>query len=163
MRKILVFGNSGSGKSTLAKSLASSEGLSHFDLDQIAWLPTNPPERMPLDESAQQINQFIATHSSWVIEGCYADLIEIATPHATEMIYLKLSIDDCVSNARNRPWEPHKYPSKELQDKNLDMLIEWIRTYPNRDDACSLAAHEKLYQDFQGIKTIEIKNRARTP
>ena len=26
-----------------------------------------------------------------------------------------------------RPWEPHKYPSKEAQDANLALLIGWIR------------------------------------
>ena len=161
LRRVIVFGNSASGKSTLAKSFAASDGLSHFDLDAIAWLPTDPPERMPVHESAKQINQFIASHSAWVIEGCYADLIEIAEPYATEMVFLNLSVDECISNAKKRPWEPHKYSSKEMQDANLEMLINWIREYPNRVDACSLAAHEKLFENFQNVKTMETSNNIR--
>ncbi|QEG21498.1 P-loop NTPase family protein [Mariniblastus fucicola] len=159
MRKVIVFGNSGSGKSTLAKSLAASNGLAHFDLDTIAWLPTSPPERMPIAESGSHIGNFISANASWVIEGCYADLLEIASHDATEAVFLNLSVDDCVSNAQNRPWEPHKYPSKQAQDENLEMLLNWIRSYPTRDDPCSQAAHEKLYSNFQGTKTMVAENR----
>ena len=158
MKRILVFGNSGSGKSTLAKSIASTDGYSHFDLDSIAWLPTVPPEHAPIADSKNLINQFIDKHSDWVIEGCYADLIEIAVPYATEMVFLNLSVDDCIANAKRRPWEPHKYASKQLQDSNLDMLIDWIRAYPERDDACSLSAHQELYSRFDGNKTMRTSN-----
>ena len=159
MQRIVVFGNSGSGKTTLAKLLSQSNELAHFDLDSIAWLPTDPPERRPLKDSAAQINEFIASNDGWVIEGCYADLIEIALPRASEMIFLNLSVDDCIANARNRPWEPHKYPSKEAQDGNLQMLIDWISAYPDRDDVCSLRAHLALYEQFQGTKAMETSRR----
>jgi len=143
----------------LAKSLAGSiDGLAHFDLDTIAWLPTIPPERMPIAESAEQINHFISENTECVIEGCYADLLAIASAHASEMIFLNLSVEDCIANAKNRPWEPHKYPSEELQNENLEMLLEWIRAYPTRNDECSLAAHEKLYENFEGSKSIVNKN-----
>ena len=161
MRRLVVFGNSGSGKSTLAKSLSKSEGLSHFDLDNIAWLPTDPPERSPLQDCGEKINQFIASNDGWVIEGCYADLIEFAAHHATEMIFLNLSVDDCIANARSRPWEPHKYPSKVAQDEALQMLIDWITAYPERDDTCSLQSHLALFERFPGNKTMETKRQQR--
>jgi adenylate kinase family enzyme len=159
MRRILVVGNSGSGKSTLAKSLCSTNDFAHYDLDPIAWLPTTPPIRTPIVDSAKLIEKFISEHSNWVIEGCYSDLLEIAVPHATELIFLNVPVEDCVSNARSRAWEPHKYSSKELQDANLPMLIDWIVEYPNRkNDTCSLSAHESLYSSFSGIKSIRTAN-----
>ncbi len=161
MRGVLIFGNSGSGKSTLAKSLADSDDLAHFDLDTIAWLPTDPPQRMPVAESAEQISRFLSENSDWVVEGCYTDLIEITSRYATEMIFLNLSVDDCIENAKNRPWEPHKYPSKELQDENLEMLLDWIRAYPTREDVCSLNAHQQLYDNFEGIKSMLNANETR--
>ena len=157
VRRVLVFGNSGSGKSTLATSLANSEGLAHFDLDNIAWLDADPPERSPLAQSSEKISQFVAENEGWVIEGCYADLIELAATHANEMIFLNLSVEDCVKNARNRLWEPHKYPSKEAQDANLEMLIDWIEQYPFRDDPCSLQAHKSLFDRFAGSKQMVSK------
>lgn len=154
MRKILIFGNSGSGKSTLAKKWADAESLAHLDLDTLAWLPTIPPQRAPVEQSKSSIEGFMTRYQSWVIEGCYADLLDIASAKASEIIFLNLSIDQCIKNARARPWEPHKYESAEAQDKNLEMLIEWIKQYETRDDVFSHDAHLKFYENFDGKKTI---------
>jgi len=157
-RKILLFGNSGSGKSTLARKLCESDGLAHLDLDTVAWQPTNPPTRKPLDESKQAIEAFMADRDGWVIEGCYTDLLMLASDQSTEIIYMDLPIDLCVSNAKKRPWEPHKYASKEAQDTNLAMLINWIKDYCSRDDTFSKAAHAKFYTDYSGKKTSYNEN-----
>jgi len=158
MRKILVFGNSASGKSTLAKRLAKSENLAHLDLDLLAWQPTNPPTRTPLQQSAQAINEFMQSHNSWVIEGCYSDLLTIAQAESREIIFMNLSIEDCIVNANSRPWEPHKYDSKTAQDANLAMLIEWISQYELRDDTFSKAAHITFYQNYVGVKKMLTSN-----
>jgi adenylate kinase family enzyme len=158
LSKVLIFGNSGSGKSTLAKALSGQRGLAHLDLDTLAWLPINPPQRMPLAESRAAIEAFMSSCDHWVIEGCYADLLEIAAPHATEAVYMNLPIAACIENARNRPWEQHKYASKAEQDKNLDMLIEWISQYPTRQDVFSEAAHRTLYEAFAGKKRMIARN-----
>lgn len=162
MKRIVIFGNSGSGKSTMAKKLCSENSeLAHLDLDTLAWLPTNPPERKPLQESAAAIKKFIQENAEWVIEGCYADLIEIALPDTTELIYLNLPVDDCIANAKSRPWEPHKYPSKEEQDANPDFLLQWIAAYETRDadDVFSKARHNKLFAEFNGDKREILKNK----
>ena len=137
MNKILIIGNSASGKSTLARKLAETRNLAHLDLDTIAWLTVNPPQRNPLGECQLLIDKFINSHQKWVIEGCYTDLIEIASAQANQLIFLNLSIDDCIKNAQNRQWEKHKYESKTSQDENLTMLIEWIKNYKQRDDLFS--------------------------
>ncbi|MFT4924902.1 MAG: adenylate kinase family enzyme [Phenylobacterium sp.] len=163
MRKILIFGNSGSGKSTLAKVLASSLQLAHLDLDPLAWLPMapgkkTPPGRMPLSQSAEQIKTFTNANAQWVIEGCYTDLLDITSAEANEIIFLNLEPQDCISNAKERPWEPHKYDSKAAQDSNLPMLIDWINQYVHREDVCSRSAHLQFYQSFSGLKTMRTSN-----
>ncbi|MEP0356767.1 MAG: AAA family ATPase [Paraglaciecola sp.] len=158
MKKIVIFGNSGSGKSTLAKHLSKKEGLAHLDLDTIAWLPTNPPQRKPLTDAEYEIYNFTNNHDSWVIEGCYSDLLELTLDSATEIIFMKLSIQDCIANAKQRPWESHKYASIEDQDANLNMLIEWISEYTNRRDSFSYTAHQALFQKFMGNKTMFTNN-----
>ena len=158
MQRIVIFGNSGSGKSTLAKELQRDNDLPHLDLDLIAWQPTSPPERKPIFESSQEIRAFMDSNAQWVIEGCYADLLEIVIPESSEIIYLNLPVEACISNARNRPWEPHKYESKEAQDANLDMLIDWIAQYADRNDTFSKPAHEKLFKDYEGKKTMYTNN-----
>ena len=158
MKKIIIFGNSGSGKSTLAQELSQAYQLAHLDLDTIAWQPTSPPQRVPLRESARQIEQFISDHKGWVIEGCYSDLLAFAMEAAEDMIFMNLPIEQCIANAKNRPWEPHKYESKAAQDANLAMLISWIADYTKREDTFSQQAHEQLFKSFSGHKTMYVSN-----
>lgn len=162
MRKILIFGNSGSGKSTLAMQLADKEALAHLDLDTLAWLPVLPPERAPIEDSKRKIIEFIELNDGWVIEGCYTDLIEIAGSEAHEVIFMNLTVCQCVENAKKRPWEPHKYASKKAQDSNLVMLINWIKGYTERDDTFSLKSHLGFYAGFHGKKTMYIDNEKNT-
>jgi adenylate kinase family enzyme len=150
--RYLVLGNSGSGKSTLALRLARAQTLPHLDLDTLAWLPTEPPARRPLDESRQEVESFLAAGNRWIIEGCYADLLAIPLPRCTRLIFLNPGVDACVANALARPWEPHKYPSKESQDANLGMLLGWIREYDTRTDVFGLRAHRALFDGFDGEK-----------
>ncbi len=159
MKKILIFGNSGSGKSTLAEKLSVSNDSAHLDLDTLAWLPTVPPIRESLAKSREKIETFTSRNHNWIIEGCYTDLLEVVSPEATEIIYLNLPVELCIENARRRPWEPHKYTSKEAQDENLNMLIEWITQYMKRDDEFSYKSHMKFYASFPGKKSM-VKHNA---
>ena len=75
MQRVVVFGNSGSGKSTLAKNYSVKYGIAHLDLDILAWQDTNPPTRIPLNDSVTKIEKFLEENQNWVIEGCYSDLL----------------------------------------------------------------------------------------
>jgi len=161
LKKVVIFGNSGSGKSTLARELNKKENLPHLDLDSIAWLDTSPPKRKPINESRRDIDAFIGANAQWIVEGCYSDLLEIAISKSSEIIYLNIPIETCVANATNRPWEPHKYLSKEAQDTNLPMLIDWITQYAERDDTFSKSSHMALYENYEGKKTMYTNNERR--
>ena len=151
-RRVLLFGNSGAGKSTLARRLHQTEGLAHLDLDTLAWLDCSPPERRRVEDSQSDIDDFVRVNSAWVIEGCYADLLALAAPLATELIWLNPDTETCVGHALARPWEPHKYASKAAQDANLPMLIDWIRAYDTREDEFSRKTHAALFEGFSGAK-----------
>jgi len=152
LKKILVFGNSGSGKSTYAKNISLNENLIHLDLDTVAFEKDNPIQRRPLIASLVEIKLTIKQSDSWVIEGCYGDLIQCLLEYANELVFLNLPIKLCQQNAKNRPWEPHKYESKSAQDKNLPMLLDWIADYYQRNDTFSFAIHNGLYESFKGSK-----------
>lgn len=159
MKKILVFGNSSSGKTTLARELSTSLGLDHLDLDTLAWQLTSPPERRPLRESEDGIRNFIKHSEGWIIEGCYTDLLELISEESEEIIFLNIPIEECITNAKSRPWEPHKYESKEAQDANLGMLIDWIQQYATRDDTFSEASHKEFYEKYSGKKRMITSHR----
>ena len=154
MARILVVGNSGSGKTTLARRLQQTLDLPCLELDTLAWLPGTPPQRRTLAESRQQIQRFTRFNQHWVIEGCYADQLTLLGTAADESVFLKIPEQECLANARSRPFEAHKYSSEASQNRNLAMLLQWIRDYPNRTDTCSLDAHQLLYESFPGGKHL---------
>lgn len=143
----------------MAKELSVKYKLSHLDLDTLAWLPTSPPRRKSPCESEKEIVKFIKRNTGWIVEGCYSDLLEIAMRESDKIIYMNLSIEKCISNAKKRPWEPHKYTSKEAQDANLEMLINWISQYTERSDDFSKKSHEALYEQYKGLKEMITSNR----
>jgi len=152
MQNTIIIGNAGSGKSSLAKALASQYASASLDLDTLAWSNEKPPTRKLLSDSVLEINAFLEKNKNWVVEGCYADLIAAFIVKADRLIFLNPGIETCVDNCQKRPWEPHKYSSMQAQNKNLAMLLEWVRSYPTRDDEMSLSAHRKLYDEFNGDK-----------
>lgn len=152
MERIVIFGNSGSGKSSLAKSLASLHRAEHLDLDLIAWESERPGVRADFEESERALLRFIEGAGGWVIEGCYSGLLKVAAGYCTELIFLNPGVEACVENCKARPWEPHKYPSREAQDANLRMLLGWVREYETRDDEFSLREHRRLFDTHEGKK-----------
>lgn len=114
-----------------------------------------------MEQAYVDIQRFISENAEWVIEGCYTDLLELVTPFATEAIFMNLPVHLCQKNAGNRPWEPHKYKSKEAQDENLEMLLDWISGYADRSDALSHSAHCVFYDSFRGEKEEITSNERR--
>lgn len=152
MRRIAIIGNSGSGKSTLARTLAAEIGAVVLDLDAVAWEPGLPPRPRNPTEAVRAVRNFCAAHAVWIIEGCYGDLVESVLDEGTELIFLNIPEETCVSHCRSRPWEHRKYPSKAEQDARLEYLLGWVRDYYRRDDTMSLQAHRRIYEQHRGPK-----------
>lgn len=160
--KLLVFGNSGSGKSTYARAMATSHELMHLDLDTIVWEPDQIAVQRPAENIRVSLDSFLATHSRWIIEGCYGDWVTHAAPFCSELVFLNPGLEACLAHNRNRPWEPHKYASREQQDAMLEHLQAWVAGYYTRDDAWSYAAHRALFDRHVGAKTEHVQPTAMT-
>lgn len=148
--RIILLGNAGAGKSTLAKVLTLREPASRLSLDDVAF--DGGTQRRPLKDSIADVEQFIAAHQSWIIEGCYADLIEPTLRYCEELIFLNPGIETCVAHCRSRPWEPEKFESSREQEQNLAQLIAWVRRYEERVDEYGLLRHRALFESFRGEK-----------
>jgi len=151
--RILIFGNSGSGKSTLAAKLAREHGIAHLDLDSIVWEPGETAVQRPTDAIFASLSSFLSRHQSWVIEGCYGELVAAASGQCTELIFLNPGPEACLANNRRRPWEPHKYASKAAQDAMLDNLQAWVLGYYERQDQWSYHVHRQIFDSFAGRKS----------
>ena len=150
--RIVLLGNAGAGKSTMARRLAAAAGrdVARLSLDEIAW--NEGTERKPLEESRELLARFIRSHESWIVEGCYADLVESALPFCTELRFLNPGIEACLRHCRSRPREPEKFSGPDEQRAMLDQLLEWVGTYESRTDEYGLARHRALYESHSGAK-----------
>jgi adenylate kinase family enzyme len=150
--RIAVFGNSGSGKSTLARHLAVTHSLPMLELDNIVWEPQKIAVLRDQHAIHEDLRLFLHANEQWVVEGCYGELIALTTDFAPEFVFLNPGVEVCVENNRTRPWEPHKYASKEAQDQMLAGLVAWVEDYYRRDDGWSLVAHRRLFDAYSGPK-----------
>ncbi len=151
--RVLVFGNSGSGKSTFAKQLSSAHGLPHLDLDSIVWEPGQVAVQRSPEAIEASLSGFLAGNNRWVIEGCYGELVQAASSHCTELVFLNPGLETCLAHNRARPWEPHKYASPEAQNAMLENLQAWVAGYYERRDQWSYHAHRGIFDSFTGPKS----------
>ena len=150
--RFAIIGNSGSGKSTLAKRLAGFVDAPVLDLDTVAWETGKIAEpRNPLLARAD-VAAFCTSRHSWIVEGCYAGLIAATFQHRPYLLFLEPGLEQCISNCKSRPWEPHKYKSQEEQDEKLHFLLAWVEDYYQRSGDMSLAEHQALFDAYDGKK-----------
>jgi len=157
MMRIAILGNSGSGKSTLAHKIALESGAAVLDLDTIYWDPTRVAVRRHDNDVHHDLDHF-CNLENWIAEGCYGDLIARTFHWRPQLIFLNPGEEICRANCRDRPWEPHKYPSKAEQDAKLALLLAWVSEYYVRDGDMSYKRHRELFDAYEGPKR-EITSR----
>jgi adenylate kinase family enzyme len=150
--RIAVLGNSGSGKSTLARWLVARHGAAMLDLDTVAWEPRQIAVAREASQARADVARFCQSHDSWVIEGCYAGLVEACLPFRPTLIFLNPGAEVCLAHCRGRPWEPHKYASQQEQDARLGFLLSWVQEYYVRDGDLSLSGHRLCFDRYDGPK-----------
>jgi hypothetical protein len=117
------------------------------------WEPNQIAELRPASAIRASLEAFITANPTWVIEGCYGDLVEAAASRATELVFLNPGLEACLTNNARRPWEPHKYASPEQQDAMLANLQTWVAGYYQRADPWSYEAHRRIFDAHRGRKT----------
>ena len=155
--RIAILGNSGSGKSTAARWLAQHSAAPLLDLDTIAWVPGQIAVPRDSHEAQAELSQF-CSQPSWIIEGCYGDLVQHSLGFAPLLLFLNPGIEQCVANCLSRPWEPHKYASQAEQDQRLAFLLDWVRDYETRDGPMSYQSHRDCFEQYRGPK-LEVQQR----
>ncbi len=148
--RVAILGNSGSGKSTLARQLALAVQAPVLDLDTVAWEPERIAVPRDAVAAARDVEAFCAANEHWVVEGCYANLVDSTFAFRPHLLFLDPGAEQCLANCKSRPWEPHKYSSPQEQDQRLQFLLAWVQEYYSRDGDMSHRGHLALFQAYAG-------------
>lgn len=150
--RLVVIGNCGSGKTALAERVGEALRLPVQDLDLLHWRA----EGRKRDESeAKALVADIAEGPSWVIEGVYGWLAEVALDRATALIWLDLSWVECREGLLRRGLRRGMTPNDQ------EALLAWSSAYWTRETPSSFIGHSQLYQRFHGRKA-RLRARAET-
>lgn len=139
MDRVFVVGNGGSGKTWLTERLAERLRAPPVHLDDLHWLLNFVGER-PRDERDQLVT-VAANGSTWVMEGIYGSVLKQVLPRVTTLIWLDLSVDECVSNLLERG------QTGGGTDEQFEELLEYARGYPLRQNHLnSFDGHQRLFE-----------------
>jgi Adenylate kinase and related kinases len=150
--RVAVLGNSGSGKSTLARWIAGYTYAPLLDLDTVVWEPGKIAVARSPEAARSDLHAFCSARNHWIIEGCYASLVNTALEYSPLLIFLNPGEGQCISNCRARPWEAHKYASRAEQDGQLAFLLSWVSEYYTRDGDMALTGHQACFNAYTGRK-----------
>lgn len=145
--RVLITGNGGSGKTWLGERLVQRLSVPLVRLDDLYWDGAyggkERDKRVVFDEVARR-----AAEPYWVIEGVYGWLLPAALPRASEFIFLDLPVDACLDNIRQRGNQGSG------NEAAFAALLAWVAEYPSRENSNSRLAHQRLWDAFEGTRTI---------
>lgn len=136
----------------MAERLVREHGIPALDLDTVAWERGQIAVARDWQAARADVRRFCGRSGGWVVEGCYAGLIEATLSFRPELLFLDPGLEACLAHCRERPWEPHKYPSKSEQDARLPFLLEWVADYYRREGDLSWRRHCELFEAYTGPK-----------
>jgi adenylate kinase family enzyme len=144
--RVLIIGNGGSGKTWLAKRMAERLCCSPVHLDDVHWEPGRygiARDKAVVDADLRNI----AAGPSWLIEGVYGWLANIAIQNATLLIFLDLSDEECLANIRDRGIQGGE------SAEDFHELLSWVAGYRFRHNNWnSFEAHDRLFSAYAGTK-----------
>lgn len=156
--RILIFGNSGSGKSWLASKLAESLRMPIVHFDKHFWEPGGFNQKRDKQIVFQEITN-LSQGKSWIMEGVFGELAEIALKNATFVVFLDKPWSECRAALMDRGSESAKQLDTVQAEESFKQLLQWAENYWNRSDLRSHTGHQALYDKAQCRKLI-VKSRA---
>lgn len=143
LQRLLIVGNSGSGKSTLAAGIAARSHQAVVDLDAIHW--DDNGRKREEGVSRDRVAAVAAQHT-WIIEGVYGSLAEVASTRATALIWTDLPWSECRDGLLRRGLR------RGMTEADQAALLSWAAAYWTRRTPSSSAGHLRLFEAFPGEK-----------
>lgn len=141
MERVVIVGPGGSGKSVLARRLGRAWGLPVRHLDAVFWGPgwqPTPPEVW------QGVVEGLASGERWIIEGGYAEVLDVVLPRTQLAVVLDLPRRVTIRRIVLRPLRWRNRGKADLP-RGMHHVVDrenlgWAWHWPDRDRARVLAA-----------------------
>lgn len=153
MDRVFVIGNGGSGKTWLTEKLSEKRSAPSVHLDDLHWLPNFVGER-PRSERDRLVDD-AANNPSWIMEGIYGSVLTQVFARVTTLIWLDLSLDECLSNL------VHRGQTGGGTNEQFEELLGYTRAYHDRQNLNSYEGHRRLFAEF-ALTKFRLSNRADT-
>ena len=155
--KLIILGNSGSGKSWLGKKLAQNFDCKLIEMDKLFWEPGGFNKKRDPEIVKKDIESFTEA-DSWICEGVFGRIADMAIDKANMLILLDLAWEDCKKNLMTRGPNYNDCHSPSQAEESFEELLNWVKEYSVRENHTSRKYHYNLYNNFEGEKLI-LKNR----
>ena|GEM_PF-136018 len=153
-RRIAIIGPQGSGKSTLAVKLGERLGLPVYHTDMFVLKPNWQIADKAV--SAKQINA-IADGKEWIIDGNNSATMGYRFDRADLIIFLNLSVDDCISAAKQR-YKSKRIGVPEYLDTGIERCEELVDIIKRHWGGGASEQIKKLLVEHKN-KVVELNSR----
>ena len=165
MKKILIIGCPGGGKSSFARELHKRTSLPLCHLDMLFW---NADKTTVTREILCERVREVLSGDEWIIDGNYSATLPMRLEACDTVFFLDMPTELCLRGVEKRrgqvrpdmPWiETEEDPEfteyiKGFRETKRDMLLELIRSYPNRK--LTIFQSHKEVDDY--LTRLDIRN-----
>lgn len=132
---IHILGASGSGTTTLGRAISEHFGYTHFDSDDIFWMPTNPPYTIKRETQERQklLAENMARNEKCVISGSLCGWGDVFIPKFELVIFVDTPTQIRIKRLKER--ECHHFgdrilPGGDMYENHIE-FIAWAEKYDN--------------------------------
>jgi adenylate kinase family enzyme len=169
LRRIHITGAAGAGVTTLGRALARRLGVSHYDVDDFYWLPSDPPYRQKraVPERLRLLGDALGrTPDAWVLSGSLDGWGDPLVPLFDLVVFLlvpkEVRLDRLRARERQRYGDDALAPGGGLHEEYVAFL-EWARAYDEGTrEGRNRARHEAWLARlscpairFEGVLSVE--------
>jgi adenylate kinase family enzyme len=132
--RVHIMGASGAGVTTLGRALADALAVSHHDVDDYYWLPTNPPYRQKrtVDDRLRLMREIFLDREGWILSGSLDGWGASVVPLFDAVVFVCAPTEVRLRRLRER--EARHFGDDAVspggwQHQTMEEFIEWASHY----------------------------------
>jgi adenylate kinase family enzyme len=141
---IHIYGASGTGTTTLGAALAKKLCVSHFDVDDFYWRPTDPPfvDKQAPAQCLADLYLAMSRSNGWVLSGSLCGWGDELIPRFSQAVFLYLEPSRRLHRLKCR--ERERYGDRILPNGDMHEIHTEFLAWARRYDTAGVEQRSKL-------------------